>query len=553
VNRTAEATRTLSALAAAHKQRPVAELFLDTNRVADFSLYATGLLLDYSKQNLDRRARGALLALAETCDFSEARRRLLRGDLVNSTEQRPALHSLLRASTLPAEASADQRERFAEITVARGAMRKLCEQLRSGQVYGFSGEPVRYLINIGIGGSDLGPRLISEALSSSDQPVEVRYAANIDPGDLGQALHGLSAANTAFVVCSKSFSTEETQCNAAAAVRWLTDAGATVEQAMRQFFAVTSRADAAVAQGIPSEHCLPMWPWVGGRFSLWSPVGLSSAVAIGWEAFSQLLAGAEAMDDHFASAPPAQNMPLLLSLLEFWNCTVMGAQSYAVIPYSHALRALPAYLQQLTMESNGKSVSHDGSPLHGQTAPVLWGAAGSVGQHSFHQLLHQGTLNCPVDFILPLRAADGPDDRALRLAANCLAQSRALMLGRSLEQAEQALVERGLATEHAAQLAPHLASAGSRPNSILIMEKLEATELGALLALYEHRTFCSSLLWDINAFDQWGVELGKEIGAQLLERLRSDSAADQALDPSTAQLIKLYRAGTLKDSSSKRS
>jgi len=530
----------LQAFIKAHRQRPITELLAAPGRCAAYGVAAAGLYLDYSKQNLDDDARKELLATAASCNLVAARDGLLAGAAVNTTEQRPALHTLLRASALPADADDTQAARFAEIQATRSRMSTIAEAIRTGTVRGFTGEAITHVINIGIGGSDLGPRLVATALTSATTPVQVHFVSNIDPADLASVLAKVQPAHTLFIVCSKSFSTEETRCNAMAARAWLQAAGAAEVDLAAHFYAVTSNIESAVAFGIPATRCLPMWDWVGGRFSVWSAVGLSCAIALGWQAFADFLAGAETMDHHFASAPLATNMPVLLSMLEFWNCTVLGAQTHAVLPYSHALRDLPAYLQQLTMESNGKSVDLRGRALGHGTAPVLWGGAGTVGQHSFHQLLHQGKLDCPVDFILPVRGAyddNRDDERPARLVANCLAQSRALMLGRSQGEAIAALEARGLSGDAAARLAPHLVMPGNRPSSTLLMDTLAPATLGALLALYEHRTFCSGVLWDINPFDQWGVELGKEIGAQLLAALQDPGSETSDLDTSTRALL----------------
>jgi glucose-6-phosphate isomerase len=318
-------------------------------------------------------------------------------------------------------------------------------------------------------------------------------------------------------------------------------AGATEGELDKHFLAITSNLTAAADFGIPEDNCLPLWDWVGGRYSVWSAIGLSCAIAVGWDHFTEFLAGAEAMDQHFVSAPVGQNLPMLLSLLEIWNCNVLGAGNHVVLPYDNSLQKLPDFLQQLTMESNGKQVSVAGSQLPYQTGPVLWGSAGTMGQHSFHQLLHQGTRDCPVDFVLPLTTHTGMSAQHQRLVANCLAQSRALMVGRSEAEALDALAGRGVPLAEAERLAPHMMMPGNRPNSVITMDSLNPATLGALLALYEHRTFCSGQLWGINSFDQWGVELGKEIGAEILGEL-SVEGAGLGMDAATLRLMEAWRA-----------
>jgi glucose-6-phosphate isomerase len=418
-------------------------------------------------------------------------------------------------------------------------MQAVAQRLSQGEQTGFSGAAITDVVNIGIGGSDLGPRLVTQALIPYHGKVRCRYIANVDPADFQQVTTKLSPATTLFIICSKSFRTGETLANALAARAWMLDGGATEADLDKHFLAVTTNLQAARDFGIPEANCLPMWDWVGGRYSVWSAVGLSAAIAVGWEHFAEFLAGAETMDQHFRSAPAHANMPVIMSVLEVWYCNFLGAGNHVVLPYDHNLQRLANYLQQLTMESNGKRVSIDGNSLDYTTAPVLWGSAGTMGQHSFHQLLHQGQLLCPVDFILPLTTHTGMEEQHRNLIANCLAQSRALMVGRSLQAATEALLARGLNASAATTLAPHLVMPGNRPNSVITMDSLTPHTLGALLALYEHRTYCSGQLWRINSFDQWGVELGKEISSEILRRLTGASAGD-AMDAATERLIKVW-------------
>jgi glucose-6-phosphate isomerase len=515
----------------------------DPQRADDFCAEALGLRLDYSRQWLDRPAREALLALAAAADLHGAARALLEGQSLNITELRPALHSLLRARSAPRGLEAE----FAEVAATRLRMQACCEQLHGGNWIGFSGKAITDVVNLGIGGSDLGPRLIVEALGSYRGAVDCHHVANVDPADLQDTLLELDPATTLFIVCSKSFQTRETLTNAQVARNWLLTAGAGEEQLLRHFLAITTNLEAAEAFGLPADNCLPIWDWVGGRYSVWSAIGLSSAIAIGWDAFSELLDGAAAMDQHFVEAPAASNLPMLLSLLETWCCQYLGAENLAVLPYDHGLRHLPDYLQQLTMESNGKGVDAEGRPLSWDSAPVLWGAAGTLGQHSFHQLLHQGTRLCPADFILPLRTRTGMHEQHRLLVANGIAQSRALMVGRSAEEARSELLQRGLQKQRADALAPHLAMPGSRPHNVISFDAVTPWRLGALLALYEHRTFCSAQLWGINAFDQWGVELGKQIADSLLEEMSGPTDPNQPgagrvdLDPASRALLEAWR------------
>ncbi len=527
----------LSEMAIAISDASVSELLRqDPTRARDFCLQAAGLQLDYSKQLLDRNVLQALLKLADEADLSSARAELLGGGEVNNTEGRPALHTLLRATSAP-----ELTDKFEEVSATRQTMQGWADRLNGGNHTGFSGAVITDVVNIGIGGSDLGPRLVTEALRPFQGDIACHYVANVDPSDLQDTLLELNPETTLFIVCSKSFRTEETLTNSLVAREWMRNAGAADADLDKHFLAITTNLSAAAEFGISPENCLPMWDWVGGRYSVWSAIGLSCAIAVGWDNFAEFLAGAEAMDQHFGEAPLADNMPVILSLLEVWYSNFFGAGNHVVLPYDNRLQRLPDFLQQLTMESNGKAVCKDGTPVDYATGPVLWGSAGTMGQHSFHQLLHQGTELCPADFVLPLTTHTGMTEQHRRLVANCLAQSRTMMVGRSLDEAKASLLSRGLDDARAEELAPHLAMPGNRPNSVITMDALTPAALGALLALYEHRTFCSGVLWGINSFDQWGVELGKEIGVQILG-LMSDEESDAEMDAATERLIAEWRS-----------
>ena len=526
----------LQALADELKAVSIEQCFADdTDRATRFTLQAAGLHLDYSKHLLSPAALTGLLGLADKARLPADIAALFNGEHLNTTEDKPALHTLLRASR-----SHGLDNKFQQVQAARELMQLWSERINSGAWCGFSGAAITDVVNIGIGGSDLGPRLVTEALRPYQGNICCHYVANVDPADLQDCLLELDPESTLFIVCSKSFRTEETLANSLAARAWLLNAGATEAGLAKHFIAVTSNLQAADDFGIPADNCLPMWDWVGGRYSVWSAIGISCAIAIGWERFAEFLAGAEAMDDHFHGSDPAANMPLLLGLLEVWYSNFLHAGNQVVLPYDNSLKHLPAFLQQLTMESNGKRVSDGGKPLPYTTGTVLWGSAGTMGQHSFHQLLHQGTVLCPADFVLPLKTHTGMHEQHRRLVANCLAQSRTLMVGRTQEAARAALLQRGLSEFEADRLAPHLAMPGNRPNSVITMDSVNPGTLGALLALYEHRTFCSARLWGINPFDQWGVELGKEIGVEVLERLSGQSGTGE-MDASTERLMRAWR------------
>lgn len=506
-------------------------LAADPDRASRYCLQAAGISFDFAKQMLDDRVVDELLALAQQAQLSENIAALFHGEHLNHTERRGALHHLLRASS-----AGNLDELYSTVASTREQMRAWTDSLNSGELLGFSGAAITDVVNIGIGGSDLGPRLVVEALAPYRGPVASHFVANVDPADIQDTLLNLNPETTLFIVCSKSFRTQETLANAKAAREWLLQAGASDSDVGLHFLAATTNIEAALELGIPSQHCLPMWDWVGGRYSLWSAVGLSIAVAVGWENFSALLHGAEAMDLHFRDTTARDNLPLMAALIDVWNRNYLGSSSQVVLPYSHGLQRLPEFLQQLTMESNGKRVDRQGETLSWASAPVLWGAPGTLGQHSFHQWLHQGTDTSAVEFVLPLTTHTGMAEQHQALVANCLAQSRALMVGRSAEQARASLQARNEDTA----LAAHLHIPGNRPNSVISLDAVTPQSLGALLAFYEHRTVCAGLLWQINPFDQWGVELGKEISSEITASMAtrdSDSA-----DPATQRLLAAWRA-----------
>ena len=509
----------------------------DPGRAGRFRLDAAGLTLDYSKNLLTARTVELLCALARERELPARVRAQLGGAIVNGTEERAVLHTALRGSD-----AGQALAQASEVRAARARMAELVRRVRSGALAGWSGEPVRDVVNIGIGGSHLGPAFATEALGQlrGDSP-RCHFVSNVDPRDLEGVLAGLVPARTLFIVASKSFGTLETLENALSARGWLQAAGCPATALDRHFLAVSSNVARAVEFGIAADNVLPMWDWVGGRYSLWSAIGLPIAMAVGMEAFEELLAGAHAMDLHFRDAPPESNMPVLLALIGIWYRNFHGTASQAVIPYDQSLQRLPEFLQQLVMESNGKSVARDGTPLPRASSGVVWGAAGTNGQHSFHQMLHQGTELVAVDFILPLASHSHNTAQHAHLVANCIAQSQALMIGRTLGESRAELLARGTTEEGAARLAPHLVMPGNRPSNTIVMQRLTPRTLGALVALYEHRTAAEGYLWDLNSFDQFGVELGKRLGEAVHAALAGGTPA-QAVDASTAGLIAMYRA-----------
>jgi glucose-6-phosphate isomerase len=500
--------------------RHLRDLLADPDRRQRFVLSVGPIEADFSKQRIDEATLSQLVDLAQASGFDDARRDLFAGAIVNPTENRAALHTALRG------VGGDMRI-AADVATQRDRLTRLAHRLRSGALLGHAALPLRTLVAIGIGGSDLGPRLVCDALRPPDA-FDVRFVANVDPDDLARELAGLDPRTTAFAVVSKTFTTRETLANAQAARAWLHAGGCPKEAIPSHLIGITAAPDAAIAWGIDAGRLLEFRDWVGGRYSLWSSVGLPIAVACGPERFDELLAGAAEIDRHFRDAPAAANLPARIGMLSVWNRSFLGLPSLAVIPYAERLRLLPAYLQQLVMESNGKTATLDGGRTALATAPIVWGTSGTNAQHSFFQQLHQGPDAVPVDFIVARRSgsvANGAsDDRHRILVANCLAQSAALALGRDADGPD-----------------PHRAFAGNRPSSLFVLPAVDARSLGALLACYEHATFTASVLLRINPFDQFGVEYGKAL-AQSVEALLAGGPADGAaaggdgLDPGTRAL-----------------
>ena len=480
----------------------------DPERAQKFRLQAGALLLDYSKHRVTDATLALLIDLARQADVERWRTRMFAGEHINTSEDRAVLHVALRSGLKVFPAGSDVMPLVRE---AKERMRAFSDAVRSQRLLGHSGKPMRTVINIGIGGSDLGPRMLARALGrQADAPQSLSFVANADPDDLARALAQAQPETTLFVVASKTFTTGETLANANLAKSWLTKALGSETAVEKHFAAVTANTKAAAAFGIAPELCFPLWDWVGGRYSVWGTVGLPVAIAVGMDRFEELLAGARAMDEHFLSAPLEANMPVLLALLGIWYANFFGAKTHAVLPYAEALRELPAYLQQLEMESNGKGVDRDGQPVDYATVPVIWGSVGTNSQHAFHQLLHQGTHLVPCDFLVPAAGTGAA-------AENALAQAAALMAGKDAAE-------------------PHRRFDGNRPSSTLMFKAIDPHTLGQLLALYEHKVFVQGIIWNINSFDQWGVELGKDI-ARTLSAQPAGGAAVPGLDASTNAML----------------
>ncbi|MET0379613.1 MAG: glucose-6-phosphate isomerase [Spongiibacteraceae bacterium] len=497
-----------------------------------FRIDAAGLSLDFSKNFCNETTLTLFAKAAAQAHMARAVEALMTGAEANPTEHRPALHMALRCAEPPVSVRVPIAETSARLAA-------LVAEVRSGQRRGFSGMPIADVVNIGIGGSDLGPRMAVTALKSLQSGPRVHFVANVDPAELTDTLVGLNPETTLIITASKTFTTLETLSNSRAAREWLTAAAAGLD-INPQLIAITASPARARQFGIDDSNIFPMWDWVGGRFSLWSAIGLAIALAVGWDNFQALLRGAAAMDEHYRSAEPTRNMPMLMALLECWYLNYWDAHSIAVLPYSHRLRLFPAFLQQLSMESLGKSTTLSGAPVSGHTGAVIWGEPGTNSQHSFMQLLHQGTRMIPVDFILPLTSDTSLTEQHAHLIANGLSQSRALMVGKTAAEVARELETTGMDAAEIARQIPHRTLPGNRPSNTLVMERVDPATLGALIALYENKVHAQSVLWQINAFDQWGVELGKKIEGQIFPVLGGGD--DTGLDASTRYLAQRFKA-----------
>jgi glucose-6-phosphate isomerase len=505
----------------------------DPGRGEDLVCAAGDLYLDWSKHRVTAETMRLLVDLATRAGLRQRIDAMFAGQRINVTEDRAVLHVALRA---PRGSSilVDGHDVVPDVHAVLARMRGFADQVRSGRWLGHTGRPVRNVVNLGIGGSDLGPAMAYAALRPySDRSRRFRFVSNVDGADIAEATRDLDPAETLFVVCSKTFTTIETLTNARTARAWLLDALGDRAAVGRHFVAVSTNAEKVAAFGIDTANMFEFWDWVGGRYSYPSAIGLSLMLAIGPDRFDELLAGFHAMDEHFRSAPFERNLPVLLGLLGVWYIDFFGAESHAVLPYSQYLQHFPAYLQQLDMESNGKSVTLDGAPVPTATGPVVWGQPGTNGQHAFYQLIHQGTRLVPCDFLGFARPAEQVGDHHDLLMANFLAQTEALAFGKSKEQVEA----EGVAPE----LAPHRTFPGNRPSSTILAPELTPSVLGQLTALYEHKVFTQGVIWDINSFDQWGVELGKVLATRIAAELDPAATPDLDHDSSTNALIRRYR------------
>jgi glucose-6-phosphate isomerase len=531
---TVAAWRALQAHGAKIEATHLRQLFAaDSTRGERLVAEAAGLYFDYSKNRIDDEALRLLFALADAAGLRGRIDAMFRGERINTTEQRSVLHVALRAA--PGECiRVDGEDVVPEVHAVLARMAAFADAIRSGAWTGFTGKRIRNIVNIGIGGSDLGPGMAYEALRYyTDRALTLRFVSNVDGTDFVEAVRDLDAAETLFIVCSKTFTTLETLTNAHAARDWAVRALGSDDAVARHFVAVSTNADEVRKFGIDAAHMFGFWDWVGGRYSMDSAIGLSTMIAIGADRFREMLSGFHAMDEHFRRAAPQRNLPILHGLTAIWNNDILGASTLAVLPYEHYLKRLPAYLQQLTMESNGKHVTNEGRPVDRDTAPICWGEPGTNGQHSFYQLLHQGTRLVPCDFIgfcTPLNPLGEQHDL---LIANMLAQAEALAFGKTPDEVRADGVSE--------TLVPHRSFAGNRPSNTILAERLTPYSLGTLVAFYEHSVFVQGVIWNIDSFDQWGVELGKVLAFRTSAELTSAAPPRLQHDSSTNALIRRYR------------
>ena len=533
--------QTLSSLAESVKSAHMRDWFADdAQRAERLQASACGIFLDYSKNRVTDDVLTALFDLADAQGVDAQKAAMFDGEIINTTEGRAVLHTALRNfSGNPV--MVDGKDVMPEVLATLDKIQAFTHSIHSGEHKGYTGKAIKHIVAIGIGGSFLGPKIMTEALKPyRTDAVKVHFVANVDGCHIHDVLSERDHEDTLIVMSSKSFSTQETLQNTLTAKAWFLKQGGTQEDIAKHFVAVSSNVKAATEFGIAEENIFPMWDWVGGRYSLWSAIGLPISLALGFDNFKGLLEGAYAMDEHFKTAPKEQNLPVLLAVLGVWYRNFFDAQSQVLLPYYHYLRGLPAYVQQLDMESNGKLVTQAGEAIDYETGPIIWGSEGTNGQHSFHQLIHQGHGVIPVDFLMPLNVPNQDDTHHAMLASNCFGQAQALMQGKTFEDCYADLNGKGLDDAEQTRLAQHKTMPGNKPSNTILFEKLDPFTLGALVAMYEHKVFVQGVIWQLNSFDQWGVELGKVLGNQVLAGIQGD--ADSAdFDSSTQQLINRFK------------
>lgn len=537
---TTQAWQRLANFSEVKKHQQIKTLFSDPSRFDKFSIKWEDVLVDFSKNRLDDETMQALLGLAVELDLKSAIEAMFRGEKINGTEGRAVLHTALRnRSNKPV--FADGRDVMPEVNAVLAQMKAFADQVSQGDWLGYTGKPIKSLVNIGIGGSDLGPVMVTEALKPYQNPnLEVFFVSNVDGTHIAETLKRVDPETTLFFIASKTFTTQETMTNAHTARSWFLEKAKDGAAVAKHFVALSTNAKAVAEFGIDTKNMFAFWDWVGGRYSLWSAIGLPIACAIGFDNFEALLTGAHAMDLHFRHEPFEKNIPVVLALIGIWNCNFLGATSEAILPYDQYLHRFAAYFQQGNMESNGKYISRTGEKVNYTTGPIIWGEPGTNGQHAFYQLIHQGTHLIPCDFIAPAISHNPVGDHHVKLLSNFFAQTEALINGKSLEEVKSEMAKAGKSTSEIDQIAPHRVFEGNRPTNSILIKQITPYTLGALIAMYEHKIFVQGVLWNIYSFDQWGVELGKVLANAILPELK-DASPVSSHDASTNGLINAYK------------
>lgn len=531
----------LNHLAVAHKNLHIKSLFADSDRFEKFSIRFEDLLVDYSKNRLNTEIKKTLLDLANEVGLKNAIEAMFTGEKINGTEGRAVLHTALRnRSNTPV--TVDGHDVMPEVNQVLAQMKAFADQISKGTWLGYTGKPIKSLVNIGIGGSDLGPVMVTEALKPYQNPnLEIFFVSNVDGTHIAETLKKVDPETTLFFVASKTFTTQETMTNAHTARNWFLDFAKDEAAVAKHFVALSTNAQAVDAFGIDTKNMFAFWDWVGGRYSLWSAIGLPIACAIGFDNFEKLLEGAHSMDQHFRTTAFEQNIPVILALVGIWNTNFLGATSEAILPYDQYLHRFAAYFQQGNMESNGKYVTRNGGKVDYTTGPIIWGEPGTNGQHAFYQLIHQGTHLIPCDFIAPAISHNPIGDHHVKLVSNFFAQTEALMNGKSLEEVHTEMTKAGKSAEEVEKIAPHRVFEGNRPTNSILVRQITPYTLGQMIAMYEHKIFVQGVIWNIFSFDQWGVELGKVLANAILPELLNEKAVSSH-DASTNGLINAYKA-----------
>lgn len=536
-----KAWQKLSTLAVENKELPIKNLFENSFRFKEYSIQLEDILVDYSKNRLDKEIKASLIQLAEEIDLKSAIEAMFTGEKINGTEGRAVLHTALRNRSNTPVYSEGQ-DIMPDINAVLNQMKSFANQINQGTWLGYTGKSIKSLVNIGIGGSDLGPVMVTEALKPYQNPnLEILFVSNVDGTHIAETLKKVDPETTLFFIASKTFTTQETMTNAHTARNWFLE-HAKVESAVAKHFVALSTNGKAVSEfGIDTKNMFAFWDWVGGRYSLWSAIGLPVACAIGFDNFEQLLSGAHSMDKHFRTVDFDQNIPVLLALIGLWNTNFLGASSEAILPYDQYLHRFAAYFQQGNMESNGKYVSRNGHKVEYSTGPIIWGEPGTNGQHAFYQLIHQGTHLIPCDFIAHAISHNPIGDHHVKLLSNFFAQTEALMNGKTLEEVKAEMTKAGKSENEIKNIAPHRVFEGNRPTNSILVKKITPYTLGQLIAMYEHKIFVQGVIWNIYSFDQWGVELGKVLANAILPELQDDKTISRH-DSSTNGLINAYKA-----------